>query len=94
MGLVVPAALGVLAARAALVGLAAEIACPLCRVGAATGGSTIPSIAVGLPTKTEQLPTALAERRVAILLLIARPAPGNKLAGKVAISPVPAEEPA
>lgn len=85
VGLVVLAALGV------LVGLAAEIAYPLCRVGAATGGNTIPSIAAGLPTRTGQPQTALAEQRVAILSPNARRAPGNKLAGKVATWPVPAE---
>ena len=83
VGLVVPAALGV---------LVAEIACPPYRVGAATNGNTIPSIAAGLPTKTGQPQIALAERRVAIRSPSDRPAPGNKLAGKVAAWPIPAEE--
>jgi hypothetical protein len=69
----------------------AETACPPCRVGAATTGNTTPSIAAGLPIKTGQPQIALAERRVAILSPIGRRAPGNKLAGKVATWPVPAE---
>ena len=94
VALVVLAALAGLAALgglAALAALAGGIACPAWRLGAAISGSTIPSIAAGLPTKTGQPQIALAERRVAILSLSARPAPGNKLAGKVATWPVPAE---
>ena len=93
------AALGVrvelvgLVVQAASVGLAAEIAFPPCRVGAATDGNTIPSIAAGLPTKTGLLRTALAARRVAILSPSDKRAPGNKLAGRAATSPVPAAEP-
>ncbi|HEV2690166.1 MAG TPA: hypothetical protein VGV35_16525, partial [Bryobacteraceae bacterium] len=75
---------------AVLVGLAAEIACPPCRVGAADG-NTIPSIAAGRLIKTGQPQIALAARRVAILSPSDRPAPGNKLAGKAATWPVPAE---
>ena len=86
------AALAVLGALVELVGLAAEIAYPLCRVGAATGGNTIPSIAAGLPTRTGQPRTALAERPVEILSPNASRAPGNRLAGKVATWPVLAEE--
>jgi hypothetical protein len=77
---------------AGLVALAGEIECPPCRAGgAATSGNTIPSIAAGLRTKTGQPQTALAARREAILSPSARRAPGNKLAGKVATWPVPAE---
>ena len=85
------AGLVVLAGLVALVVLAGEIACPPYRVGAATIGNTIPSIAAGLPTKTGQPQIALAERREAILSPSARRAPGNNLAGKVATWQVPAE---
>jgi hypothetical protein len=73
------------------VALAREIACPPCRVGEATRGNTIPSIAAGLPTRTGQPQIALAERRVAILSPSARRALGNRLEGKVATWPAPAE---
>jgi hypothetical protein len=67
---------------AALVG---EIACPPCRVGVATSGNTIPSIAAGLPTKTVLLRTGSAERLAGIPFPGARPVPGSRLGGKVAI---------
>jgi hypothetical protein len=82
-----------LVVSAGLVGWAAEIACPLCRVGAATIGNTIPSIAAGLLTKTGQPQTALAERRVVILSPNDRPAPGNRLVAKGAIWAAPGAEP-
>ena len=91
VGSVALAASVVLVALAVLAALAGETACRPCRLGAATSGNTIPSIAAGLPTKTGQPQIALAERRVAILSRSARRAPGNKLAGKVATWPVPAE---
>jgi hypothetical protein len=84
VGLVVPAA---------SVGLAAEIAFPPCRVGAATDGNTIPSIAAGRLIRTGQPQTALAARRVAILSPSDKRAPANRLAGRVATSPAPAVEP-
>jgi hypothetical protein len=62
--------------------LAAEIACPPCRAGAATDGSTILSIAVELLIKTGQPQTASAARRVAILSPDDRPAPGNRSVAK------------
>jgi len=68
----------------ALAALAGEIACPPCRLGAATSGNTIPSIALGLPTKTGQPQIASAEQRVAILSPSVKRVPGNKSAGKVA----------
>ena len=94
VGLGVLAVLVVLAGSVGLGVLAAlvgEIVCPPCRLGAATSGNTIPSIAVGLHTKTGQLQIASAERRVAILSPIVRRAPGNKLEGKGETWPVPAE---
>jgi hypothetical protein len=93
-GLVVPAVLATLAGLVVLeasVGLGAEIAYPLCRAGAAATGNTIPRIAAGLLIKTGQPQTASAARRVAILSPNDNPAPGNKLAGKVATWPAPAE---
>jgi hypothetical protein len=75
----------------ALVVLAAEIGCPLCRVGAATIGNTTPSIAAAPHIRTEQPQTGLGAQRVAILSPSVRRAPGSKLAGKVATCPVPAE---
>jgi hypothetical protein len=69
-----------------------EIECPLCRVGVATSGNTIPSIAAGLPTKTGLLRTALAARRVAIRSPSDRPTRGNRSVAKVAIWPAPVAE--
>ena len=87
------AGLAELVVLAALAGLVGEIACPPCRAGAATTGNTIPSIAAGPHTKTEQPQTALVERRAVIPFPSVKQAPGNKLAGRVATSPAPAAEP-
>jgi hypothetical protein len=92
-GLVVRVELAALVVSAASVGLAAETAFPPCRVGAATDGNTIPSIAAGPLIRTGQPQTALAARRVAILSPGDKRAPGNKLAGRVATSPARAAEP-
>jgi hypothetical protein len=92
-GLVVRVELAGLVVPAVSVGLAAEIAFPPCRVGAATDGNTIPSIVAGPLIRTEQPQTALAARRVAILSPSDKRALGNKLAGRVATSPAPAAEP-
>jgi len=91
VGLVVPVASAELVELVVLAALVGEIACPPCRVGEATGGNTIPSIAEGLPTRTERPRTVLAERRGATLSPSARLVPGNKLAGRAATLRVPAE---
>ena len=75
------------AALAVLAGLAAEIARPLCRVGAATGGNTIRSIAAGLPTEIELQRTGLAARRGVILSRTGRPALGSSLVGREVLCP-------
>jgi hypothetical protein len=76
------------------VGLAAEIASPLCRVGAATTGNTILSIAAGPPIKTGRPQIALAARRGAIPSPSDRLAPGNRSVAKGAIWAAPGAEPA
>jgi hypothetical protein len=53
-------------------------------------GSTIPNIEVVRPTGTAPLLTGSGAPPGVILLLIARPAPGNSLAGRAATSPATA----
>jgi hypothetical protein len=89
-GLVVLGALVGLAALAGLVvlvGLVGGIACPPCRLGAATSGSTIRNIAAGPRIRIELQRTDSGARRGAILLPTVRLALGNRLADRAAICP-------
>jgi hypothetical protein len=70
-----------------LVALVGGIACPPCRLGAATSGSTIRNIAAGPRIRIELQRTDSGARRGAILLPTVRLALGNRLADRAAICP-------
>jgi len=57
-----------------------------------TDGSTTRNIEAGLHIGTERLRTDLGERRAVIPSPTAKPAPGNRWAGRAAICRVPAAE--
>jgi hypothetical protein len=81
-----------------LVGLAASAVgtgrqlFPLAAEVPAIGGSTIRNIAAAHPIEIVPPRTGLEVRRVAILLLTARPAPADRLADRAAIWPATAGE--
>ena len=76
--------------RRTLLGLAAQDF-PTAGVPA-TSGNTVRSIAVALRIATGRPRTGLAARRAVIRSPTARPAPGNKLAGRAAICPATAAQ--
>lgn len=80
-------ALGVWGALVAPAVLAAGIAPPPCRVEAATGGNTIPSIAAGRRIEIALPRTGLVARRAVTLSRTDSPARGNSSVGRAAICP-------
>jgi hypothetical protein len=90
---VVLAALAGLVVSAASVVLAAGMALqPFRPVAEVPTGNTTRNIAAGPRMETEGPRTGLEARRAAIPLATAKPTPGNRLAGRAAIYPVPEAE--